>query len=207
MQQEWLPLFPLAMVLFPRTQFPLHIFEDRYKKMIGQAIRDKSEFGIVLAGEKGVASTGCTAVVEQVTQRYPDGRLDVLTVGLRRFEILDLNQDEPFLRAAVTYFNDEDTELPAAEVREEVMTGYKNLREFFAEGVPEPRWDDPQLSFQVAQVIGDLEFRQRMLMSRSESERMKLLAEFLPEHVNQQRQIQHVRAVAPRNGRGMRSST
>ena len=78
MQQELLPLFPLEVVLFPRTQFPLHIFEDRYKEMIGDAVRDNSEFGIVLTAEKGIVSTGCTAVVEEVTQRYPDGRLDIV---------------------------------------------------------------------------------------------------------------------------------
>ena len=48
MQAKLLPLFPLQVVVFPRTQLPLHIFEDRYKEMVGEAIRDKSEFGIVL---------------------------------------------------------------------------------------------------------------------------------------------------------------
>src|SRR5215472_12444875 len=98
MQQNLLPLFPLRVVVFPRTPLPLHIFEERYKQMVGEAIRAKSEFGIVLAKEEGIVNAGCTVVVEKVLKTYPDGRLDIMTRGLRRFEILDLNQEKDYLR-------------------------------------------------------------------------------------------------------------
>ena len=61
-----IPLFPLHVVVFPRTRLPLHIFEDRYKEMVGQAIRDHTEFGIVLAQEDGMVNAGCTVLVEKV---------------------------------------------------------------------------------------------------------------------------------------------
>src|SRR5579864_1658478 len=60
MQDELLPLFPLQVVLFPRTSMPLHIFEERYKQMVDEVMRGKAEFGVVLAGEKGIVNTGCT---------------------------------------------------------------------------------------------------------------------------------------------------
>lgn len=203
MQPEMLPLFPLRVVLFPRTQIPLHIFEDRYKEMIGDAIRDKSEFGIVLAAEKGFVGTGCTAVVEQVTQTYPDGTMDILVVGVRRFEIVDLDTEKPYLRGSVDFFNDEETDEPAEELRQRALKGYGELKEFFgAEPIPDPKLEDPQLSFQLAQLIADVEFRQRLLGMRSERERMRQLVDFLPGHVEQQRHSWHVRSVAPWNGRG-----
>ena len=82
-----IPLFPLQVVVFPRTRLPLHIFEERYKVMVGEAIREDSEFGIVLAKDEGIVNAGCTVAVEKVLQMYPDGRMDILTRGRRRFEI------------------------------------------------------------------------------------------------------------------------
>ncbi len=80
-----LPLFPLQLVAFPGTAVPLHIFEDRYKTMVGDCERSGAEFGIVLAKDGGIVNAGCTVVVETVLERYPDGRFDVLTRGRRRF--------------------------------------------------------------------------------------------------------------------------
>ena len=71
------------MVVFPRTPLPLHIFEERYKEMVGGAMRDNSEFGIVLAKDDGIVNAGCTVAVEKLLQKYPDGRMDVLTRGQR----------------------------------------------------------------------------------------------------------------------------
>jgi Lon protease-like protein len=64
MPSRLIPLFPLQVVVFPRTPLPLHIFEERYKEMIGEAIRDESEFGVVLAKNEGIVNAGCTVVVE-----------------------------------------------------------------------------------------------------------------------------------------------
>ncbi len=108
MQPGLLPLFPLPLVLFPRTPLPLHIFEDRYKEMIGDVLPNRSEFGVVLARENGILNAGCTAVVEEVLERHPDGRMDILTVGRRRFEILDLNDEKSYLRGAVEFFDDDE---------------------------------------------------------------------------------------------------
>ena len=104
MQQELLPLFPLPVVLFPRTPLPLHIFEERYKEMMRDVLESKAEFGVVLAGEKGIVNTGCTAIVERVLKNYPDGRMDLVAQGRRRFEIILLNDEKSYLRGAVEFF-------------------------------------------------------------------------------------------------------
>ncbi len=201
MQEELLPLFPLQVVLFPRTALPLHIFEERYKQMIGDVLRGKSEFGVVLAGEKGIVNTGCTATIEKILKKYPDGRMDLLTIGRRRFEIILLNDEKPYLRGAVEFFDDEASEPIPPEVRKRVLEAYNDVRAVEkSESVHEPEMSDPQLSFQLAQLVPDLDFRQVLLATRSEADRMRRLAEFFPAYGSRQRQIQHVRAVAPKNG-------
>lgn len=205
MQEELLPLFPLQVVLFPRTPLPLHIFEERYKQMIADVSRARSEFGVVLAGEKGIVNTGCTATVEKVLKKYPDGRMDLISIGRRRFEIILLNDEKPYLRGAVEYFDDEGSDPIAPEVRERVFSSYNDLRSLQeAEPLHEPEMSDPQLSFQLAQVVPDLDFRQMLLATRSEADRMRRLAEFFPSYSSRQRQIQHARAVAPTNGHAKR---
>src|SRR5262245_51929210 len=85
-----LPLFPLDVVLYPGQPLPLHIFEDRYKEMIGECLDSKSEFGVVRLKDNAIPNVGCTATITNVVKRYDDGRLDIETTGLRRFEVLFL---------------------------------------------------------------------------------------------------------------------
>ncbi|HTW66784.1 MAG TPA: LON peptidase substrate-binding domain-containing protein [Bryobacteraceae bacterium] len=205
MQEELLPLFPLQVVLFPRTPLPLHIFEERYKQMIADVSRAHSEFGVVLAGEKGIVNAGCTATVEKVLKKYPDGRMDLISIGRRRFEIILLNDEKSYLRGAVEYFDDDTSDPIAPEVRERVLKSYNDLCSVQeAEPLHEPELTDPQLSFQLAQVVPDLDFRQMLLATRSEADRMRRLAEFFPSFSSRQRQIQHARAVGPTNGHAKR---
>lgn len=201
MPEELLPLFPLQVVLFPRTPLPLHIFEERYKQMIADVQRAHSEFGVVLAGEKGIVNTGCTATVEKIVKKYSDGRMDLISLGRRRFEIILLNDEKPYLRGAVEYFDDESSDPIAPEVRKRVIDSYNDLRSLpQSEPVQEPEMTDPQLSFQLAQAVPDVDFRQVLLATRSEADRMRRLAEFFPSYNSRQRRIQHARAVAPTNG-------
>ena len=203
MQPEMLPLFPLRAVLFPRTQIPLHIFEDRYKEMIGEAIRNKSEFGIVLSAEKGIVGTGCTAVVEEVTQTYPDGRMDVITCGKRRFEIVGLNEDKDYLQGDVNFFDDDDFAPAPDDLRAAALTHYRDLSALAnARAHGEPDLEDPQLSFQLAQAVPDLDFLNGLLRQRSETRRLKDLNQFLADYVPRQRTIERVKELAPTNGFG-----
>jgi Lon protease-like protein len=199
MQPPLLPLFPLGVVLFPRTPLPLHIFEDRYKELIGEAIANQTEFGIVLAGEKGVMNTGCTAIVEKVVHRYPDGRMDILTVGRRRFELLLVNDEKSYYQGSVEFFDDEPEE-SSPELREQVLKLFAEVQSLdLAEDV-EVDLDDLQLSFQIAQVLPDLSARQILLQTRSENERLAQLISMLPDHISKQRAIAKAKALAPKNG-------
>jgi Lon protease-like protein len=196
MQPGLLPLFPLQVVLLPGAELPLHIFEERYKEMIGEVIRDRLEFGVILANEKGIVNTGCTALIDKVLREYPDGRLDIIARGRRRFEIMRINDERPFLRGSVEFFDDEEDTPIAPEIRQRAIDGYTEM----SKEAIDP--DMPQLSFRLAQPVADLGFRQSILISRSEADRMRQLADFFPMHNLRQKRIQHVKDVAPRNGHG-----
>jgi Lon protease-like protein len=196
MQPGLLPLFPLQVVLLPGAELPLHIFEDRYKEMIGEVIRDRLEFGVILANEKGIVNTGCTALIDKVLREYPDGRMDILARGRRRFEVVMLNDERAFLRGSVEFFDDDEESAIAPDVRQRAIDGYQEVSSEKLD------LDQPQLSFRLAQPVSDLGFRQAMLTSRSEADRMRQLADFFPVHNLRQKRIQHVKEVAPRNGHG-----
>jgi len=102
-----IPLFPLGVVLFPDAPLPLHIFEERYKLMIGECMEQQKEFGIVLFSGDRVQHVGCTARIQKVLKRYADGRLDILTTGKHRFVIHEVYDTKPYLEAKVTFFDDE----------------------------------------------------------------------------------------------------
>lgn len=106
-----LPLFPLNTVLFPGMPLPLHIFEDRYKQMINNCLEEKEPFGVVLIrnGKEALGplaqphSIGCTARIVEV-QKLSDGRMNITSVGERRFRIISLNYDSPYLIGNVEYY-------------------------------------------------------------------------------------------------------
>jgi Lon protease-like protein len=198
-----IPLFPLHVVVFPRTALPLHIFEERYKEMVGGAIRDNSEFGVVLATDDGIAHEGCTVAVEKVFEMYPDGRMDILTRGRRRFEILHVSEEKSYLEAEVAYFDDEDLAPVPDLLKQQAVEHYKALRSM---SIPEEREEanllDPQLSFQLAQGLPDLDLLGDLLRHRSENDRLLELNEYLADYVPRQQTIERMKSLAPTNGHG-----
>lgn len=197
-----LPLFPLQLVVFPGSAIPLHIFEDRYKEMVGEAEAAGSEFGIVLARDGGIVNAGCTVLVESVLNRYPDGRFDVLTRGQRRFVIRSLNQDKEYLRADVDYFNDEDPESASPELRTQAILAFQKMRHALSLKERIPEIGHPLLSFQLAEEIDDLDFRNVLQRSRSEAERLRAFAEFTDSYVERKQYAARMKDIAPLNGFG-----
>jgi Lon protease-like protein len=167
-----LPLFPLDVVLFPGTPLPLHIFEPRYKELITECLEQKKPFGIVRTEEEGIADIGCTAEIIAVTKRYEDGKLDIVTEGRERFEVLEINEERSFLRGDVLYFQDE----PEQPTPEQVAHAIKLHADILAvagaqQDLPEDR---KQLSFHFAGSLPlDLDFKQALLGMRSEAERLE----------------------------------
>jgi Lon protease-like protein len=171
--------------------------------MIGDVLREDSEFGVVLVRGKGILNVGCTAVIEKVLKRHPDGRMDILTAGRRRFEISSLDDSKAYLRAAVAFFDDDKpSETIDTELEGKALDAWRALAEIGGVSTGDEAIESPALSFRVGQLIDDLNFRQRLLQLRSESERLRELVRFCDEYIPQQRMIANLKRVQPLNGHG-----
>lgn len=202
--REWpvplLPLFPLEVVLFPGNPLPLHIFEPRYKEMIGECRANQTQFGVVRALEQGIAEVGCAAEVVSFTKEYEDGRLDLVAEGRRRFEVLELNHDRSFLRGEVIFIPDEPGEPVEADkaraihLHREILTLAGAVQDLSAAA-------SESLSFYLAGSLPlDLDFKQRLSATRSEAERIQVLANYLEKVLPGLRRSAHAREKAGGNG-------
>lgn len=195
-----LPLFPLEVVLFPGNPLPLHIFEPRYKEMIGECLANQTQFGVVRAVEQGIAEVGCAAEIITVTRKYEDGKLDLVAEGRRRFEVLELNQERSFLRGEVLFVPDESG--PAAEADKNRAIGLHRDILTLAGAVQDISGADPNaLSFHLAGSLPlDLDFKQKLLATRSEAERIQALADYLDRILPGLRRAASAREKAGGNG-------
>lgn len=202
MPEGLLPLFPLELVLLPHTPLPLHIFEDRYREMINECLALQREFGVILVRGNGVLRTGCTASIEQVLERHADGRMDILTRGRRRFEIESIDTGRAFYRADVRYFDDED---PAPAASNDIVRARQHYREVVLltdSELDEPDLDHPNLSFLLARISPDLNFKQTLLQIRSEASRMTQVADHLESLIVRQKTKNTMKHAARSNGHG-----
>ena len=199
-----LPLFPLQLVALPGNPIPLHIFEPRYREMIGEAAAKGSPFGIVLAKEGGIVNAGCTVVVESVPTRYPDGRFDIVGRGQQRFRLLAVNDELPHLRGEVEYFGDEDLRPAAPEYRTRAVRVCLEVRREMGDQDDAPEIDlkDPELSFRLAPTLRDLDFLDSILRERSETRRLEMIIESAPRYLERSKYVDKMKHAAPTNGHG-----
>jgi Lon protease-like protein len=174
------PLFPLDVVLFPGTPLPLHIFEPRYKEMIGECLANQSEFGVVRAQREGLSVVGCMASIVRVLRHYDDGRMDILCQGGDRFEIEQLDNARTFLQAEVDVFEDDEGAMSTRKRRQECLALHFEVLELAGmEHVPAYVNLDAPISFQLAWALpSDLGFKQQILSMRSDAERTERLSDF-----------------------------
>ena len=174
-----LGLFPLGIVLLPREQIPLHIFEERYQELIGECLADGREFGLVWGDDEGLREVGTRAAVTEVLDRFEDGRMNVVCEGRERFRLLELTEGRPYQTAVVEPVEDEGDVADPADT-EAAVALFHRLVELTGAEVEEPRLDAPQLSFELAGRFELApELKQRLLQLTSEQQRMHLLAELL----------------------------
>jgi Lon protease-like protein len=195
-----LPLFPLEVVLFPGTPLPLHIFEPRYKEMIAECLAEHRVFGVVRAIEQGLADVGCTAEIVTLVKEYPDGQLDIVTEGRKRFEVVRVNQERSFLQAEVIMIDD-STGTPAPEDTLRAVQLHSDLLAIAGAKHDLSAADPSLLSFYLAGSLPlDLDFKQKLLALRSEPERLSLLIGYLETIIPNLRRAASARAKAGGNG-------
>jgi Lon protease-like protein len=199
-----IPLFPLEVVLFPEAALPLHIFEDRYKEMVAVCLAEKIAFGVVCAQREGLAVVGCTAEIVRVLETYPDGRMDILCRGSKRFEIENLDNTRSFLQAEVDFFGDEGLPAPRA-LREQCVALHFEVLELMGGEKAQAAIDlDKPVSFRLAWVSPtDLPFRMELLSIRSDAERTERLIALYTAMLPKLRRGVQASAIAGRNGHVM----
>jgi Lon protease-like protein len=178
--------------------------------MIGECLRAKTsgfgrqDFGVVLAKGQEISNVGCSAQIVSLTRKYDDGRMDILTVGKRRFEILLTNEEKSYLRASVEFFDDEGPDTPgeteaenAVRLFREIMRGLHQASEMPVH-LPQPY---RHLSFRLAASLPlALEFKQRLLSLRNEPERLQQVVHSMDQLIHQIDAVQEARDKAGGNG-------
>jgi Lon protease-like protein len=175
-----LPIFELPLVLLPGEKIPLHIFEDRYKRMVGRSLEQGEPFGIVLRDDDGARSIGCTARIDDVVERFDDGRMNIVVSGEAAFKVLDRFESPDYPTGEVELLADE--EIPPID-----ENSANAARETFAELAeratgerPEPDELETASAYSIASRIElPPETKQTLLEMRDEDERMELLANAL----------------------------
>jgi Lon protease-like protein len=203
MKSTRIPLFPLPLVLFPGGELPLHIFEPRYKQMIGECSQSHSEFGIVLSRDEGIARIGCTAEIIEITREYPDGSMDIGVEGRSIFELTNVLQEKSYFEAVVQYLKDEPDPKDAAPPPFDLVETYRRCHELLFGEPPEEidRAATPSLAFHIAGDMPlDLEEKQALLAIRNEHERQALLLPMLLQLIPRAELRQRMRLKASGNG-------
>jgi ATP-dependent Lon protease len=205
MRPERIPLFPLNVVLLPGEDLPLHIFEPRYRQMVGRCLDEKSEFGMLLALPKGVVHVGCTAEIIEVVKRYNDGRMDILTVGRAPFRVVKLFDENPLLEGDVDYLEDGEM-LSNTGVRRELIELYEACHTLIFGDYPKNLESGTRenLSYVVAGTLPlDLLWKQQILELRSETDRQERLVTYLREWAPRLQKTEVMRQRAGGNGHGL----
>ncbi len=174
-----LPLFPLDLVLLPGVPLPLHIFEPRYKEMIKECLEKKSQFGIIRAKEEAFVGIGCTAEIINVLKTYPDGRMNILVEGQKRFEVLQVNQERSFLQAEVFYLEDETDTASASDIERALALHGEIMELAGAKAEETEKTSASQLAYRLAGSLPfDPDFQQALLEMNSEAARVKAIISF-----------------------------
>ena len=195
------PLFPLPLVLLPTEVVPLHIFEERYKVMIGECLDDGTEFGVLWLSDDGLRETGCSARVTQLLERMDDGRMNILVQGTTPFFMQRRIDDMAYPAGDVELLDEYDDGDPVEAGGEP-----RNLYADLVERVTDSRPSEDDLAeldaYGMAATLDfDLEAKQGLLELRSERGRLERLAELFEATMERLDQAQRAAERARGNGK------
>jgi Lon protease-like protein len=175
-----LPVFPLPLVLLPGELLPLHIFEARYRELVGRCLAGPEPFCVVLDDDGGVREVGCLARDLTVLERLADGRLNIVVSGGEPVLLGPLDEEaHSYLSAEATLLEDDDEDLAEEEI-EAALAAYTAILSEIGREDAEPLSAQPRLSYALgARIDVGIQVGQALLESRSERERLILITEAL----------------------------
>ncbi len=211
-----LPLFPLPLVLLPNELLPLHIFEPRYRQMLKDIGLEQNLFGVMYFNQEGsladkppLDAIGCAAEVREI-QNLPDGRSNLLSIGVIRFRLLDyVDTGDPYLVGDVDFFEDDlEDEAILNPLADEVFRLFKRIAKAAHKlsgergRFPEIPQAEPQaLSFLVTAAFNlEPEMKYKMVEIRSTVERLEKLLEILKQTVGKMEESADIHKISQTNG-------
>jgi Lon protease-like protein len=195
------PLFPLGLVALPSELVPLHIFEERYKTMIGRCLEEESEFGIVWMAEDGLRPIGCACEIAEVIEELEDGRINLIARGTRPFRI-EARQEELPYPAGTVEFLDDRTEETAADVAEAAHAAYADLVNQATDRTPDLEEIGEMSAYQMAATVEfGLDAKQGLLDLRSEGARLRLVTRLFRAAIKRLDFVNRAQARARSNGK------
>jgi Lon protease-like protein len=199
--QRDFPIFPLGLVALPHEYVPLHIFEERYKTMIGVCLERECEFGIVWQSDDGLRPVGCAMLVSEVLERLDDGRLNILTQGTRPFRIVEEQTNLPYPAATVEFVEDKPEE-PDADTVAAAHAIYGDLVEQATDSEPDADSLAAMTAYEMAATVDfGLDAKQGLLDLRSENARLRLVTRLFRAAVKRLDFIERAQARARSNGK------
>ncbi len=195
------PLFPLGLVALPGEIVPLHIFEERYKLMMNECLREEREFGIVWLSDEGLREVGCACAIERVLERMEDGRINLLARGTRPFRVLERQGHLAYPAGVIEFLADREEEADAP-LRDAARQAYGELVALATDRTP----DDEELAAMDAYAMAatvdfGVEAKQGLLDLRSENARMGLLSRLLRAALKRMELVEQAGERARSNGR------
>ncbi len=169
------PLFPLGLVALPGELVPLHIFEERYKTMMGECLDAGTEFGIVWMSDDGLKEIGCACEIDRVLERMDDGRMNLLARGTRPFRVLERQSHLPY-PAGVIDFIEDGPEDPDPKLADDARAAYADLVKRATDREPESEELDAMGAYDMAATVDfGPDAKQGLLDLRSENARLRLV--------------------------------
>ncbi len=213
---DQLPIFPLPVVLMPSELMPLHIFEEKYRQMLKDVELKKNLFGLsyfnsqeILSEKPEPGTIGCVAEINEM-QTMPDGRSNILTLGIIRYRIIDYVQmNEPYLIAEVEFFEDAEEEKSELEnLSDEVFKLFNRVAKAAhklsgqrGEFPDIPQAEPEQLSFLISSAFNlENNLKYKMLKTRSTLERLQNMQVILKKAVKQIEDSTEINEISKTNG-------
>ena len=169
-----IPIFPLPLVLLPGEKLPLHIFEEKYKKMIEYCLKNNKKFGIINSTNNDSLVIGCTASIDQLVGGENESReYDILVSGVERFIVKSYNISENYKQAYVKTWNDIDDTIDESLLQEANVFLYEVLLKLGASSKI-PQINMPKSSFEIASML-DIDKRAKKILLKSQSENDRLI--------------------------------
>jgi Lon protease-like protein len=200
------PLFPLGIVALPSEGVPLHIFEERYRVMIGRCLKaapgsPEREFGIVWLSDEELKPVGCACEVEEVLERMEDGRMNILARGTRAFRLLSRQDDLPYPAGEVEFLSEVEEEPD----EESVEAAHELYRDLVKQATDREMEDAELLELDAYGMAATVEFgedaKQELLELRSENARMALLSTLLQSAIDRLELLERAQVRALSNGK------